>query len=1125
MVANGLICAYGNTRTRDSRTSGLTPRGAPCERTIVTVRQGMGPCVLILLALWGAGSTTAHADTKRLVVVGLRPLGADGNGDLSKLAEAQQLREAAQAALKDAVGQPVTGHAELVQVIGPRYLVQWFNCAGDLGCVGRTLARLRKAGIETAITGEYTHVGDVLKVRWFVFTIVDGKVVREVDADIPAATATDPASWRAGAARIVASSRLRIRSNVNGTACKIDKQPCVFEADRQTVAVSPGEHTVELTKDGYEPARATTTVAFGEESELSLALTAMANPSTKPPPDTPVEVQKINPTAEAGRFMLTAVRTTQAPLLDGKLDDAVWSKAWLDTNFTQQFPDEGKPPTQRTDVRVLFDDDAIYVAIRCHDTNPESIVAQLTRRDRENPSDRVTVDISSKNDKASAFHFQVNAAGVQQDGLRYNNTEYNNDWDGRWYSATSVDEKGWSAELSIPLVTLRYAGNVSSFGFQIRRYLGRRGEIDEWAYIPSTAQGEVSYYGTLDQIEGLRAKRLLEVLLYDSRFLTVRDGFGVFDGRRDGNSLGADVKLGVTPGLTLDATFNPDFGTVEVDQIILNLSNLEAYFPEKRPFFIEGADLFSTPVKLFYTRRVGATPPDPSVGSLLTPLPNGRILGAMKLTGLLAKRLSIGVVNAVTDRRDALIEREPGTSEEILVEPLTNFGVFRLRQEFGTNSSVGVTATSVNRFEPPNAATPQPGDACPVPYSTTFTTTPQALEPRQGRCTNDAYAAGLDTTLRTDDGEWGASAQVVGSLIEQGPSRLVPDGTVIGSGDTGVAILAEAGRYGGENWLFNLKYRGYSPRFQINDAGFLDQANNHLMFASLTLRTTKPTSLFQSASVEAHVEHRRDWKGRFLSIDPRLVLGVQFKNQWSMSWTAEPYYPQWYENRETQDGARTQRNHGAYSNLIFSTNPNQSLVFGFDGSFLQNIGGLLMLRGALTLSYRPIPTLELGLLANVSREAHGPRWIETSENGDGTSNYYFAELDARVADLTLRATYTFSRRLSLQAYVQPFVASGHYTSPIVATGSGVGSDLALASFVPTTFPSGSPDFESGAINLNLFVRYEYRPLSALWLVYTRAQERRGDFDPTLEAAKLRLGAFTGGPSTDTLLVKLSYLWF
>ena len=865
-----------------------------------------------------------------------------------------------------------------------------------------------------------------------------------------------------------------------------------------------------------------------------LAATVLASATARAEqPEPPREVPSApdaTPPAEARRApSLVAVRTDKPPDIDGKLDDPPWQNARLETGFTQNFPDEAKPPTEKTELRVLYDDDAIYVAIRCFDSHPEKIVGRLTRRDRDIDSDKVTVDISSKNDKASAYHFQVNAAGVQLDGIRFNDTDMGTDWDGRWYSATSRDAQGWTAELKIPLVTLRYSGDVASFGFQVRRYLLRRAEIDEWSFVPRTAKGEVSYYGTIDGINGLHAKRLAEALVYDSRRFTFRNNQGSVDGSDQSGNIGADLKLGLTPALTLDGTINPDFGTVETDQIILNLSTVETYLPEKRPFFLEGADLFATRFNLFYSRRVGSTPP----GATLTgtavqtdPQPDGRIWGALKLTGLIGERTSVGALDAVTSREDVTVVRAPGAaSDKLLVEPLSNFAVLRLRRDFGTNSSIGLLGTAVNRFEPTGAAAPQMGDLCPVPYSTSFVTLRPPV-PINGRCTNDAYTGGLDTTLRTSDGEWGLGAQVIGSLIENGPERQIPDGTTVRSGSRGVGVMGEAGRYGGENWLFKVGYSNASPQLQINDAGFLDQANFHDGYASLMWRTTKPVGPLLTAAIEGWIEHRRDWELKDnLTTDPHVDATVQLSNLWTISALVSPYYPRWVENRETQDGARTQRIGGTYANFDIKTDPNRAVVLELTGALDKRLRGWGY-KGTATLSLRPIPALELDLIPNAGWTYGAPRAVGIEGMPDGPRTYFFSDLESKELDITLRGTYAFTRTLSLQAYLQPFFASGHYTRVTASNATGTNPLLTLDSFHDATLPAdlSVTDFRDGAINLNLFVRWEYLPLSALWLVYTRNQQQAA-YDPMEGPGSIRIDRFTGGPTTDVILLKLSYLWF
>src|SRR6185312_12278072 len=308
---------------------------------------------------------------------------------------------------------------------------------------------------------------------------------------------------------------------------------------------------------------------------------------------------------------LRAVRTTVPPTIDGK------------------------PPSQRTELYIAYDDRALYIGVRAWDTDPQGIVERLTRRDRDTDADKIEIDISSKNDRTTAYMFGVNVSGVLQDAVKFNDTDYSADWDGLWLGATHRDAQGWTAELEIPLKTLRYEGGRTEFGLQVRRYLQRRQEVDEWAYIPRSARGEVSYYGTLDGLAGLHAARLFQIVPYLAAgvYLRYNQDPAILNGTELYGNIGADLKLGITPALTLDATINPDFGQVEADQVVLNLNTFEVFFPEKRPFFLEGVDIFATPLNLFYSRRIGhaAPPPDSTNYTGLEPQQPGRIYAAAKL--------------------------------------------------------------------------------------------------------------------------------------------------------------------------------------------------------------------------------------------------------------------------------------------------------------------------------------------------------------------------------------------------------------------------------------------------------------------------------------------------------------
>ncbi len=815
---------------------------------------------------------------------------------------------------------------------------------------------------------------------------------------------------------------------------------------------------------------------------------------------------------------LHATRTTTPPTIDGILDDATWREIRPDSRFTQNVPDEGRAPSQRTDLYVGYDDRALYIAVRAWDTDPRGIVERLTRRDRDTDADKVTIDISSKNDRITAYHFDVNVSGVLADGVRFNDTDYSGDWDGLWLGAAHRDANGWSAELLIPLKTLRYEGRHTEFGFQVRRLIQRRQEVDEWAYTPRAARGEVSYYGVLDGLDGLHATRLFQIVPYLAAGIYLRSNQAPssLNGTQLYGNIGGDLKLGLTPALTLDATINPDFGQVEADQVVLNLTTFEVFFPEKRPFFLEGVDVFATPLNLFYSRRIGHAPalPYSSEYNALEVQQPGRIYAAAKLSGLVASRLTIGLLDAVTAESSTTATNvaQPDKQVRVETEPLSNYAVLRLKRDILARSYVGLMATAVNRFEEPWHEAPNPGDYCPDG------TTPSL----HGRCTHDAYSGGVDFNLRTSDGDWGAFGQVAGTVLASGPQRLFPDGTVLGPGTAGTGIAFEGGKYNGV-YTGQLEYRAWSPTFDNNDMGFNQQANQHNFRPHLHYRILKPVGIILDGDINASAMIRYDWDFHYV-LQEEYWVGEQlrFKNFWTLYFEVDYDTDRW-DLREARDGAAVRRVGGWLWLWSIKTDPRRK-VWAQQNSFIVRTqhGRSVDLWGQLAL--RPTPAVEIDIMPHTNFTFGDPRWFDTRANPDGSNTYYYADLASREVDVTLRGTYTFTPTLTLQAYAQLFVAGGHYGQTSSAIGSGKGSERPFSAFRPTLMPpDDAPDFRDGAINVNLVLRWEFLPGSTLLGVYTHAQGQT-TYDPTTEGfGRPSLTQFANGAATDLFLIKLSLL--
>jgi hypothetical protein len=566
-----------------------------------------------------------------------------------------------------------------------------------------------------------------------------------------------------------------------------------------------------------------------------------------------------------------AMRTDAPPVIDGRLDDAGWASAPAHESFTQKFPVQGASPSERTTFRVLYDDTALYVGIDCEQrTLP--IIRRLTRRDRIVESDRVSIAIDTRGDGTTAYDLTVNASGVLADAIRFNDTEIDEDWDETWDARVAETDHGWSVEMRIPLRILRYsAANAQRWRLQVRRYLSSTRETDEWTLIPRDGGGEVSRYGWLDGVGGLRRNAGLEIRPFALARVDRRDpGTETLGSGTSGRlSAGADFKWHATGDLTLDATLNPDFAQVEADRLVLNLTNYEIELPEKRPFFLEGRDVWKTPLPLLYTRRIGRVAPEaPALRDregLVDPTTPAPLLGAQKLVGRIGPRTGIGTLTALTGPNEALVRDAAGNDRTRPVEARTLFSALRLKHELFANGHVGLMATAVTRGEQARDYERDAGLAiCPM-----------GERVRTGaRCFHDAYVGSADMRWRSPDGAWALTSQVVGTAIHDGPPRTLRDGTVIRSGDLGAGGEVKIAKEGGVPWVGDVLYRGASTKLDFNDAGYMRRQNLHELAANLEYRTLEPWFVTIETHSRFELFARRNVEGL------RLAEGYQINTAW-----------------------------------------------------------------------------------------------------------------------------------------------------------------------------------------------------------------------------------------------------
>jgi hypothetical protein len=819
---------------------------------------------------------------------------------------------------------------------------------------------------------------------------------------------------------------------------------------------------------------------------------------------------------------IRAVRTSERPVIDGKLDDPAWRRAPPSTSFTQHFPDEGALPTERTTLRVLYDDDAIYIGVDCEQVH-SPVVKRLMRRDTQLPSDSVWLDIDSRRDGVSAFHFGVNAAGVLSDAIHFNDLDYSADWDAVWEGKAADTPRGYSIEMRIPLYVLRFeALPIQDWGLEVRRFIEARQETDDWAYFPRSAGSYIPWFGRIDELSNLRPRREWQLRPFELGRVRHRSAEAVagqgtlahgWDAKISG---GLDAKVSVTNELTLDVSVLPDFGQVEADSVVLNLSTYETFFPEKRPFFLEGVDTFSTLRQLLYTRRIGHQPLPPTLqapNESIVDLPEpSNIFGAAKLVGTFGGRTTVGVLSAVTGRNDVDVLTDQGTPRvhtvARTVEPLSAYNVVRWKRLVSDDSSVGLLATATNRFEPLY----QPGQLCPATAT---------LPPPDQRCTNDAYAVSADGRWRSPGGDYAFGGQALATALVHGPPRPESDGIPVNPGTAAGGASLDIDKVGGKHWLWSLDQQLSGRQLEYNDLGYLDRKNDFLASYALTYRTIEPWW----RTVETRTTFAADYRTTLDGID--LPRGLSLTSSWLLAnyWTVVlqgDLRGAWHDDRELGNGTALERAARQGLELTLAGDPRRRVLWSaYAQAMHMNDGVHAEARGDLTV--RVLPQLELELTPTSTYDHGEPRFVSSVSTASAP---IFGAQDARSLGATLRGAYTFTPELTLQVYTQAFLARIHYPQFFTAPEVGYRQRIDLSSLVPAQNPptADKTDTLTASLNVNVVLRWEFRLGSIAYLVYTRAQTPVLPL-PMSGATSLDLRPITrGSAAIDVILLKIAY-WF
>jgi hypothetical protein len=815
---------------------------------------------------------------------------------------------------------------------------------------------------------------------------------------------------------------------------------------------------------------------------------------------------------------VAATRADVAPTIDARDDDAVWRVAPPITAFKEWRPNEGKEPRFKTEAKIAYDAANLYVIVRNFDPAPDSIKTLLERRDTWTSSDMVWIMVDSYHDRRTGYEFGVNAAGVKMDQAIYDDGNEDAAWDAVWDVATRVDSLGWIAEYRLPLSQMRYSSDKSHvFGFMIFRDLSRYSERYSWPLLRQSKPGFVSQFGALDGMEDLESPRRLEAMPY----VVTKHATEVIDNRFQNKSrvsMGGDVKYRVAPNVTLDATINPDFGQVESDPSVLNLTAYESFFDERRPFFVAGQGLFRFNVNcsavncngenLYYSRRIGRTPTLAGTYGDTVPLQPTTILGAGKLIGRFPAGLTVAVMDAVTKRASS-----PG---DTTFEPMTNFTVVRATQDLRKgNSGVGAMLTAVNRRM----------DQWSSPYMTSSAYV-GALDFRHKFLKNTYEIAGsLDYSRVRADPQAMLNLQQSAVHYYQRPDANLPldsNRTLL----TGDAQELSIGKFGGKHFMFNSAYSRRSPGFEVNDMGYLQRADQQ------SWNTWGGFFDRQERYFYKRFQWNWNWWQYWTATD-RLPLEaatntnmhITLKNNWG--WHMGGTLGQLgttYDDRAARGGPAIRNDKYIAPWFFINGDDRKSIVPAFNMNFFRTNGGR-------TRSTSLGPNVDIKLLGrfssslalNWSHNIRDNQWYGVYTDTLDVDRYTFARLDQTTTSATMRLNYTFTPNVSLQAYAQPFVSKGTYTSvrALSATPRATRYEDRFAPFADTSVTNDPGGFNFKALQSNVVFRWEYAPGSTLFAVWNHGRQGFDGIEGTNSFRGDVTDLFKLHPS-NTFLIKMSY---
>ncbi len=838
----------------------------------------------------------------------------------------------------------------------------------------------------------------------------------------------------------------------------------------------------------------------------------------------------------------TSRLVTPRPVIDGKLDDECWEKGTWAGDYHQFIPNEGAKPTYPTELNIQYDDKYLYVAFRAFDDEPDKIVKMSGVRD-ETVGDMVGLTLDSYRDYRTGFEFTITAWGQKVDLVLFNPMNWDFNWNAVWKGKVGMEDSAWVAELEVPLSQLRYSGKDEQvWGLHTWRWISRLQEESNWEIQSKTGPGMLYNFGELRGISGLKKSRRLEIMpfvLGDLKTMKQETGNPFTEnGRKWVGNAGLDAKIGISSNFTIDLTVNPDFGQVESDPSVMNLSAFETFYEEKRPFFLEGLTIFNYDFdneSIFYSRRIGHSPSailNPDDNTFVNIPDKTTILSAAKFSGTTSNGLSLGLIQSVTANEFAKISDQYGNITKSKIEPLTSYTVARVQKGYNAGNTIaGGMFTSTNRL---------------------------IEETSLDFLSRNAFTGGLDLRHHWRDKEFYLDAKLLGSFVNGSKDAITalqessaryfqrPGADYISYDSTRTALSGFGGKFnigkGSKGfWKYNTGVSWLSPGLELNDLGYMNEADEIRQESEVNYFVNKPVSIFHTYSINLEQFNSWNFGGTYLGSGGHLSVSTEFVNNYSFS-TNLIYHSKATDPRKLRGGPEMIM---PYTMMTFGkakTDPSRKLIFEFGYNY--EFSGNKSARSYQLepgISVRPLNSLKLGVTADYTRNHDELQYLTMRDLGLPGQRFILGTIDQHTLGLTFRADLNLTPEFSIQYYGSPFISRGSFSDLKRITdpkAENYGDRFELYQETPLAdglynlydYDSGTradylianPDFNFHQFRSNLVAKWEYRLGSFIYFVWSGDRTGRNDMSEASlgDSYKQMWDLFPN----NIFLIKLNY-WF